>query len=539
MGDGSSSSGNLGEDDLSFSAASAANRRQAAQSPYRMLQRALNVLREQRLPYFRSCQETVVTARRTAFVRRFLRALSAGAMTSSSSGSSASGVDAEGLGPHGNSSSGSSNAGSGRPIDLHAHDPLRYVGDMLAWTHLNIVEERDLLNGLFAGPLAAHAAAAAAEAEKAQQQQASSPSAAATSDGSRSSSPTHIVTQPLPIRDMLASIVDGVSRPLCVRLEQVLASQTSLVTTLKLTDIIAYYCATLWTLLTSDTGLLAALAGGVHATAVSRFQALVLAQSARIRAAPPAFPSDLSACALVTDTAQQLEEIMRVYQASLASAAESKMKADASTASSSNPPVVSSLIDIGSVLDGILEPLVDTCRAGAEGLRISDTAVYMLNNLSQLQAALAPYPFTASWVQRLASEIAEWEEALVQQSANDLLAGCGLLAKLTSMRSHDPATSGGLPLASMPTLGPDNLRQVASAFYAELTAPTLISLFDRVGNPRVRSRVRRDTAAVLAAAYARFYADVTAPASGYSALCDVTALLPQSPEQVEVLLDLR
>lgn len=36
-----------------------------------------------------------------------------------------------------------------RPIELHAHDPLRYVGDMLAWVHQTIAAEREFLESLF------------------------------------------------------------------------------------------------------------------------------------------------------------------------------------------------------------------------------------------------------------------------------------------------------------------------------------------------------------------------------------------------------
>ncbi|KZT08864.1 COG6-domain-containing protein [Laetiporus sulphureus 93-53] len=36
-----------------------------------------------------------------------------------------------------------------RPIELHAHDPLRYVGDLLAWVHQAIAAEREFLEGLF------------------------------------------------------------------------------------------------------------------------------------------------------------------------------------------------------------------------------------------------------------------------------------------------------------------------------------------------------------------------------------------------------
>lgn len=40
-------------------------------------------------------------------------------------------------------------SGYPRPIELHAHDPLRYVGDMLAWVHQAIAAEREFLEGLF------------------------------------------------------------------------------------------------------------------------------------------------------------------------------------------------------------------------------------------------------------------------------------------------------------------------------------------------------------------------------------------------------
>lgn len=36
-----------------------------------------------------------------------------------------------------------------RPIEMHAHDPRRYLGDMLAWVHQSLASERELLIGLF------------------------------------------------------------------------------------------------------------------------------------------------------------------------------------------------------------------------------------------------------------------------------------------------------------------------------------------------------------------------------------------------------
>ena len=40
-------------------------------------------------------------------------------------------------------------SGLPRPTELHAHDPIRYVGDMLAWVHQAIAAECDFLESLF------------------------------------------------------------------------------------------------------------------------------------------------------------------------------------------------------------------------------------------------------------------------------------------------------------------------------------------------------------------------------------------------------
>ena len=41
------------------------------------------------------------------------------------------------------------NALSARAIDIHAHDPLRYLGDILAWTHQAVAGEKEILTLIF------------------------------------------------------------------------------------------------------------------------------------------------------------------------------------------------------------------------------------------------------------------------------------------------------------------------------------------------------------------------------------------------------
>ena len=45
-------------------------------------------------------------------------------------------------------SRGGNRSSSSRPIELHAHDPPRYVGDMLAWVHQAVPNEKETAHSL-------------------------------------------------------------------------------------------------------------------------------------------------------------------------------------------------------------------------------------------------------------------------------------------------------------------------------------------------------------------------------------------------------
>ena len=88
-----------------------------------MMQTAISYLR--RLPiYFSQCQDLVVNSRRIQLVQKFVVALTQG-------------------GPSGQVF---------RAMDLHVHDAVRYVGDMLAWMHQAIASEEEFLEAVFGEP---------------------------------------------------------------------------------------------------------------------------------------------------------------------------------------------------------------------------------------------------------------------------------------------------------------------------------------------------------------------------------------------------
>lgn len=74
----------------------------------------------QRPVLFKYCAEEVATARHAALFQRFIVALTRG-------------------GP----------GGLPRPIEIHAHDPRRYVSDMFAWVYQALASEAEFMVALF------------------------------------------------------------------------------------------------------------------------------------------------------------------------------------------------------------------------------------------------------------------------------------------------------------------------------------------------------------------------------------------------------
>eukprot|EP00618_Florenciella_parvula_P032517 CAMPEP_0119486988 /NCGR_PEP_ID=MMETSP1344-20130328/13211_1 /TAXON_ID=236787 /ORGANISM="Florenciella parvula, Strain CCMP2471" /LENGTH=355 /DNA_ID=CAMNT_0007521799 /DNA_START=59 /DNA_END=1123 /DNA_ORIENTATION=+ len=80
-----------------------------------VLKHAIHALRA-RPGFYVHCQESLGSHRRMLLVQRFVAALTVGGV-----------------------------GGTPRPIELQAHDPVRYVGDMVAWVHQAVASEKELL----------------------------------------------------------------------------------------------------------------------------------------------------------------------------------------------------------------------------------------------------------------------------------------------------------------------------------------------------------------------------------------------------------
>ncbi|XP_027413151.1 conserved oligomeric Golgi complex subunit 6 isoform X2 [Bos indicus x Bos taurus] len=93
--------------------------------------------------------------------------------------------------------------GTPRPIEMHSHDPLRYVGDMLAWLHQATASEKEHLEALL----------------------------------------KHVTAQGVEenIQEVVGHITEGVCRPLKVRIEQVIVAEPGAVLLYKISNLLKFY----------------------------------------------------------------------------------------------------------------------------------------------------------------------------------------------------------------------------------------------------------------------------------------------------------
>jgi hypothetical protein len=120
-----------------------------------------------------------------------------------------------------------------RPIEIHAHDPTRYVGDMLAWVHQATASEHELLDSLFG--VRAHRMVG--EARR---------TARRSEDEQR-------------VAEILNKNLEGLGRPLKLRIEQTIKSQEGIIMTYRIVNLVQFYLVTMRKTIGPDATLCKAL----------------------------------------------------------------------------------------------------------------------------------------------------------------------------------------------------------------------------------------------------------------------------------------
>lgn len=394
------------------------------------------------------------TARRTAVVRSFIDAMTRGGVMAGVVGG----------------------AKHARPIELHSHDPLRYLGDMLAWVHQATASEREGVVCLLKMVVV---------------------------DDMEST-----------ILGMLQHIIEGVCRPLKMRIEQVLTSEQTVTTLYKLSNLIHFYKNTIGQMLpVQNSGVIFLLEECVSLSFELFFSALSLTAS-HLMDTVEAPPPDLSPTPSLTLTLQLLKDLLSSDHSSVALEDDRKNV-------------------FAQILCTIIDPLIQMCVLSASSLDTVSMAVYMLNNLYVIQCTVALFEYTDQRIEMLQAQMDAQIDSLVGEQASYILSNCSINNICSTLQASNNSQT---PLSTLPGMDAASIKAAMSLFDKHLSSTDALVLpqCSQVHSSKYRELVRRRTAELIGMAYKQLYEALELPSNLYP---PVQTLAPLSPPQVLKLLN--
>ncbi|XP_042874668.1 conserved oligomeric Golgi complex subunit 6-like isoform X2 [Penaeus japonicus] len=363
--------------------------------------------------------------------------------------------------------------GAPRPIELQAHDPLRYVGDMLAWVHQALPSEREAAQTLFA-----------------------------------KCSNIDVAEQ---TRSTVASISESVCRPLKTRIEQMIVTDQGReggkkpVQLYKISNLLRFYHNTIKQV--TDSGLLVATLDELHQLSYKMFISALQSQVTHLseRIEPPG--ETLAPTPGVARTLGLLTEV--VTAATVADDAQQDFK---------------------QIVSCVVDPLVNAVNESAAGLGTVESAVYLLNCFHQLHSTLSLLHTTGDKLEMIQGQIDAQLDTLAQEQISGVCHSVGV-AGMYPFISHPPPT----PLSQNPACQPLAVQSFMTKLDGYLSAPDHLMLPHTrlLLSSSFRRTLHQRTAEALSSIYVKLHSLVHNPMNGYT---DPSALLPRDPETVKNLL---
>ncbi|TQS37272.1 hypothetical protein Golomagni_02261 [Golovinomyces magnicellulatus] len=250
-----------------------------------------------------------------------------------------------------------------KPIELAAHDPLRYVGDMLAWTHSTTVSEREALEVLFIsdGVEIAKSIQAGRKSEPWNQ--------IYDDDGDGCKFDGIKALNQLVDRDF-----NGVARILRQRIGQLIHSHEETIIAYKIVNLLNFYRVTFSKLLDHSSVLVSSLST-LEESAMGQFRILIRDHVANLQADNQVAPANYGAPEFLYDGLKQLTAIMKTYETSFAS-------------------IESREVDFKPILDDAFDPFMGRCEELAKDMQIPIDSIFYTNCLLAAKKTLSLFDFT-------------------------------------------------------------------------------------------------------------------------------------------------
>lgn len=311
-----------------------------------------------------------------------------------------------------------------KPIEFHAHDPLRYVGDMLAWTHSATVSEREALETLFLaeGNEISKGIKAGREAEPwtVEDDEAF--------DGWKA------------LGNLVNRIVGGVARALRQRVEQVLQNHEDPVLLYKVANLVNFYRVTFDKLLGPDSSLLETLSS-LEESSLRQFRIITADNISALQAELPVLPADLRIPDFLEETLTQFSALVKSYDSSMT-------------------PAASRIPDFEPIVSQALNPFLAACEKMAKDTNEPEKSIFLANCFLATRGALSTHDFVQGRVFEVDEQLENFTYMLTEYQHAFILHTSGLHPLLAALAPLDDSPDS---LLTIPTLLPFQTQSLKDA----------------------------------------------------------------------------
>lgn len=338
-----------------------------------------------------------------------------------------------------------------KPIEFSAHDPLRYIGDMLAWVHSTTVSEREALEALFIAD--GDELASGIQAGLSSEPWSRIDGEEVAFDGQKA------------LSDLVSRDLAGVSRALRQRVELVIQGHEDPVTCFKVVNLLAFYRTT-YSKLVGPQSTLSELTQTLEDFTFGHFEVLIRDQISALSTDHSALtPSkDLSAPQFLLDASEVLTSLMKTHEASLLAG---DLEASSKAENSFTP-----------VLLAAFDPFLNLAKSSADELQ-DHTArtIYLTNIHLSARSTISEYTLaSATHLEPLSAALSDLRIALLEIQQRYLLQASGLQELLTALepfssskpifaengeqRTQAPQQRNIAEIANLPAFQPEALASV-------------------------------------------------------------------------------
>jgi maltodextrin utilization protein YvdJ len=331
----------------------------------------------------------------------------------------------------------------GKAIELSAHDPLRYVSDMLAWAHAATVGEREALQILFisdADEISKNIKAGREREPWLQITDGADGEEIAAFDGKKA------------LNDLVDRDLSGVLRQLRQRVEQTVQSHEDATLAYQISNLIRFYCSIFVPFLGSESTIVQTLQPIIQ-KAFEQFRTLMRDHIANIHSDVAVTPLDLSPPDFLLEALDTLKGLMKSYDTSLAGASPGEDRTG-----------------FQAVLEEALDPYLAGCDSIAKGMGAPQSQIFAINCLLATTETLKGRSFTEDKISEIEETVQERVERLVETVITWFESESGLKRLFDSLDEYkntklDQGISGIRKLREMQ---PDRLADMAQKLDAFL-----------------------------------------------------------------------